>query len=92
MQIDRIPLNQNQKVDKRALPKPEKTVSAVMQMTPPQNDLQRELIEMVGDIVHNHEFGIDTPLRFVGLTSISAIRLAATAYKQYGVRWMPGIW
>ena len=40
---------------------------------------------MVGKIIHNTEFGIDTPLRYVGLTSISAIRLAATAYKQYGV-------
>ena len=85
MQIDAIPLNQNQKVDKRALPKPEKTVSVGMQLTPPQNELQRELVDMVGKIIHNAEFGIDTPLRYVGLTSISAIRLAATAYKQYGV-------
>ena len=85
MQIKSIPLNQNQKVDKRALPKPEKTVSASLQLTPPQNDLQRELMDMVGKILHSTEFGIDTPLRYVGLTSISAIRLAATAYKQFGV-------
>ena len=85
MQIERIPLNQNQKVDKRALPKPEKTVATSMQLTPPQNELQQEIWEMVGKIVHNTEFGIDTPLRYVGLSSISAIRLAATAYKQYGV-------
>ena len=84
MQIERIPLNQNQKVDKRALPKPVKAVQQQMGMEP-QNDLQRELKEMVAKIVHNTEFGVDTPLRFVGLTSISAIRLAATAYKQYGV-------
>ena len=86
MQIERIPLNQNQKVDKRALPKPVKSVAASLQAKQePQNALQRELMEMVGKIVHNTEFGIDTPLRYVGLTSISAIRLAATAFKQYGV-------
>ena len=87
MQIDRIPLNQNQKVDKRALPKPVKSVAVAQQQTirEPENDLQRELVEMIGKIIHNTEFGIDTPLRFVGLTSISAIRLAATAYKQYGI-------
>ena len=87
MQIERIPLNQNQKVDKRALPKPVKSAAAAQQQAgqAPQNELQRELLEMVGKIVHNTEFGIDTPLRYVGLTSISAIRLAATVYKQYGV-------
>ena len=86
MQIDAIPLNQNQKVDKRALPKPEKQLRVEgLEMREPQNDLQRELKEMVEKIIHNTEFGIDTPLRFVGLTSISAIRLASTAYKQYGV-------
>ncbi|MBP5498855.1 MAG: amino acid adenylation domain-containing protein, partial [Muribaculaceae bacterium] len=51
----------------------------------PQNDLQRELVKMIGKIVHNSEFGIDTPLRYVGLTSISAIQLAVATYKQYGV-------
>ena len=87
MQIERIPLNQNQKVDKRALPKPVKSVAVAQQQAgqAPQNELQRELLEMIGKIIHNTEFGIDTPLRYVGLTSISAIRLAATAYKQYGV-------
>ena len=86
LQIERIPLNQNQKVDKRALPKPSKDARSQMAAgRKPENELQRELVEMVGKIIHNTEFGIDTPLRYVGLTSISAIRLAATAYKQYGV-------
>ena len=86
MQIEAIPLNQNQKVDKRVLPKPEKMRNVGnLEVREPQNDLQRELVEMVGKIVHNTDFGIDTPLRYVGLTSISAIRLAATVYKQYGV-------
>ena len=87
MQIDAIPLNQNQKVDKRALPKPVKSAAVLQQITgqAPQNDLQRELVEMVGKIIHTTDFGIDTPLHYVGLTSISAIRLAATTYKKYGV-------
>ena len=85
IQIERIPLNQNQKVDKRALPEPVKSSVRQQMGMPPQNELQRELVEMVGKIIHNTEFGVDTPLRYVGLTSISAIRLAAAAYKQYGV-------
>ena len=87
MQIERIPLNQNQKVDKRALPKPVPCAGISSQQSgrKPENDLQRELLEMIGKIIHNTEFGIDTPLRYVGLTSISAIRLAATTYKKYGV-------
>ena len=86
MQIDAIPLNQNQKVNKRALPKPVKAV-AVQQLTEqaPLNVLEQELLEMVAGIVNNTEFGITTVLGYAGLTSISAIKLAVQVNKRYGV-------
>ncbi len=87
MQIDRIPLNQNQKVNKRALPKPVKS-DAVLQTTAeqaPLNILEQELKEITAAIVNNSDFGITTVLGYVGLTSISAIRLAVLVNKRFGV-------
>ena len=86
MQIDAIPLNQNQKVNKRALPKPEKkAAAAVEESNVPMNVLEQELHEMIAGIVGNSEFGITTPLGYAGLTSISSIRLAVQVNKRYGV-------
>ncbi|MBQ7530968.1 MAG: amino acid adenylation domain-containing protein [Paludibacteraceae bacterium] len=88
MQIDAIPLNQNQKVNKRALPKPEVQRDDVQSTkeAAPLNVLEEELHGMVEKIVSNADFGITTDLRMVGLTSISAIKLATQVFKRYGVQ------
>lgn len=85
MQIDAIPLNQNQKVNKRALPKPEKKAAAAEAVAAPMNVLEQELHQVVADIVGNTDFGVTTVLGYAGLTSISAIRLAVQVNKRYGV-------
>ncbi len=85
MQIDAIPLNQNQKVNKRALPKPEKKASAIEESNVPMNVLEQELHDLVADIVNNKDFGVMTVLGYAGLTSISAIKLAVQVNKRYGV-------
>ena len=85
MQIDAIPLNQNQKVDKRALPKPEKKATSIQVSNAPMNILEQELHELIAGIVNNTDFGITTILGYAGLTSISAIKLAVQVNKRYGV-------
>ena len=88
MQIEKIPLNQNQKVNKKALPKPEKKSDGRSQMeesAAPLNVLEQELHEMVAGIIGNTDFGITTVLGYAGLTSISAIKLAIQVNKRYGI-------
>ena len=87
MQIDAIPLNQNQKVNKRALPKPVKSVAVSQQPTEqaPMNVLEQELHAITAAIVGNKDFGITTILGYAGLTSISAIKLAVQINKRFGV-------
>ena len=85
MQIEAIPLNQNQKVNKRALPKPEKKAAVVEESNVPMNVLEQELHEMIAGIVNNQDFGITTILGYAGLTSISAIKLAVQMNKRFGV-------
>jgi len=86
MQIDKIPLNQNQKVDKRALPKPVKSApSSDTASATPLNILEQELKTIISDIIKTDDFLITDILGFIGLTSISAIKLATAIYKKYGV-------
>ncbi len=89
MQIDAIPLNQNQKVNKRALPKPEKKAAAVEASNVPMNVLEETLHEMIAGIVNSKDFGVTTVLGYAGLTSISAIRLAVQVNKRFGVTLEP---
>ena len=87
MQIEKIPLNQNQKVNKKALPKPLKSVAVPQQQaeSAPLNLLEQELHELVANIIGNTDFGITTILGYAGLTSISAIKLAIQVNKRYGI-------
>ena len=85
MQIDKIPLNQNQKVNKKALPKPEKKAVAIEESNVPLNVLEQELKDMIAEIINNSDFGITTVLGYAGLTSISSIKLAVQVNKRYGI-------
>ena len=87
MQIEAIPLNQNQKVNKKALPKPVLSVTTESQQaeSAPLNLLEQELHEIIAGIVNHTDFGVTTLLGSAGLTSISAIKLAIQVNKRYGI-------
>ena len=89
MQIDAIPLNQNQKVNKKALPKP--TISEKGKgngedyAAVPLNVLEQELHDIIAEIINTKDFGVTTVLGYVGLTSIMGIKLAIQINKRFGV-------
>lgn len=86
MQIERIPLTQNHKVDKRALPKPEhQSASVEVESSVPMNILESELHEIIASVINTEQFGVATPLAYVGLTSIASIKLATQIYKRYNI-------
>ena len=72
MQIDKIPLNQNHKVNKKALPVPERKIEETV---PPVTETQKKLYDIIREIVGHDSFGITTDIYDAGLTSIGAIRL-----------------
>ena len=86
MQIDAIPLNQNQKVNKKALPKPEKKAAEMeVESNVPMNVLEKEIHDIIAQIINTEDFGVTTVLGYVGLTSIMAIKLAIQINKRFGV-------
>ena len=73
MQIEKIPLNQNQKVDKKALPYP--VITASEDATPPETEMQKQIFGIVAEVIGHSGFGIDTDLFESGLTSIGMLKL-----------------
>lgn len=88
MQIDRIPLNQNQKVNKKALPKPEPKGKTDRRDKPaaPLNVLEKEIHAIVADVIGTTDFGITDLFAELGLTSISSIKLAMLIYDKFGIQ------
>lgn len=82
MQIDAIPLNQNQKVNRRALPTPKRKVEKII---PPQNEIQKKIFDLVAEIIGHTEFGIDTDIQLAGLTSIGMLQLNVQLSETFGV-------
>ena len=72
MQLDEIPLTQNQKVNKRVLPLPKR---AETDHTKPETEAQQKAYDCCKDVLGHADFGIDTDLDEAGLSSIGAMRL-----------------
>ena len=86
MQLDKIPLNQNSKVNRRALPVPELTMPELEETANrPANLLEEKLKQMVGGIIGQDNMPLSIPLELAGVTSIGFIRLSAMIYRQYGI-------
>jgi amino acid adenylation domain-containing protein len=85
MQLDKIPLNQNGKVDRRKLPAPTFTGQKAEDTVRPLNDLETQISETVSAILGHNQFGITTNLLRAGLTSLSSIKLAAALDEKFGV-------
>ncbi len=81
MQIERIPLNQNGKVNRRALPhiqlQAEENVA-------PGNELEKAIFDAVACVLKHEDFGVTTDLMYAGLNSLSAIKAAALITENTG--------
>lgn len=81
MQLDQIPLNQNGKVNRKALPRIQIRQEEIL---PPKTELQKQLVDIVGRLLKETEIGINTDLMYAGLNSLSAIKAAALMTEKTG--------
>ena len=83
IQLDEMPLTPNGKVDTKALPLPE--IKAEERVAP-ATDTERELFRITAELLRHEDFGVTSNLISMGLTSLSAMRLAMTITQQMGVQ------
>ena len=81
MQIDAIPLNQNQKVNKRALPQPQ---LKQREKVAPEGEDEQAVYDILAGILGTRDFGVTTDVYEAGLTSVSSIRFAILLSKRFG--------
>lgn len=85
MQIEKIPLNPNGKVDRRKLPAPEFTDNSAESEVRPLNDLEAKIFAVAAEVLGHEQFGLTTNLLRAGLTSLSSIKFAAEIDTKIGV-------
>lgn len=85
MQIEKIPLNVNGKVDKRALPEPAFAADEDEESGPrARTELEEKLYGILSPILGTEDFPVEKPLEDLGLTSISALMLAVDIEDAFG--------
>ncbi|MBR6040981.1 MAG: amino acid adenylation domain-containing protein [Clostridia bacterium] len=86
VQLDKIPLTPNGKVNRRALPKPELPAVGAEDDTHEDNALEAALREIVGQAINAPHPPLGTQLAWLGLTSLGTIRLSAWLFKRFDVK------
>ena len=81
MQIDKIPLNQNSKVNKRALPQPKREKKEVVA---PSNEKEEKILSIAKKVLGYEEIGVTNDLFEAGLTSISSIKFITMVSEELG--------
>jgi amino acid adenylation domain-containing protein len=85
MQIEKIPLNVNGKVDRRALPEPVFSSTEEETSGPrARTALEEQLYELISPIIGQKDYPVDLGLDQLGLTSISTLMLAVEIEEKFG--------
>ncbi|MBR1483615.1 MAG: amino acid adenylation domain-containing protein [Ruminococcus sp.] len=86
MQIDKIPLNPNGKVDKRKLPEPAIQNNESEEGKRALNTLEEQLCAMVSEITGFESRSVTDSLVSLGLTSLTTIMFSAKLYERFGLK------
>ncbi|WAA10277.1 non-ribosomal peptide synthetase [Fervidibacillus albus] len=84
IQVDTLPLTQNGKVDRKALPNPT-TESEKIFYAPPTNATERKLAEIWKETLHLSKVGITDDFFELGGHSIKAAVVKSAIYQQFGI-------
>jgi amino acid adenylation domain-containing protein len=85
LRLDRIPLTPNGKVDRRALPKPDRTGAGGARREPPRTDTERALVAIWEETLGQRGLGIDDDFFESGGHSLKVARVMDLVQKRLGV-------
>ncbi len=80
MQLDELPRTPSGKVDYRNLPDPD--VVQTLENVPPETEKERKLLDIARNLLQRDDFGITDDLFLLGLTSMTAMKMAVMAAKE----------
>ena len=82
-QLEKFPKTPNGKTDFKNLPDPKIDVDEFVK---PRNELEQQLFNIVSDILGIDEFGVNTDLFSIGLTSLTVIKLTSAIYNNLNIQ------
>ncbi|MBQ6512475.1 non-ribosomal peptide synthetase [Methanobrevibacter sp.] len=85
IQMDEFPKTPNGKTDFKNLPDPHIDLDAFVE---PSNDIEQGIFDIVSDLLGTSEFGVNTDLFKVGLTSLSVVQLVSAVYEKFNTQLM----
>jgi amino acid adenylation domain-containing protein len=85
IQMDEFPKTPNGKTDFKNLPDPHIDLDA---FTEPSNDIEQRIFDIVSELLETTEFGVNTDLFKVGLTSLSVVQLVSAVYEKFNTQLM----
>ena len=84
MQIDAISLNQNQKVNRKALPKPDMSaMKSNTEIIQPRTDAEKRVCGVISEITGANNLGVNMTLEEIGINSIAMIRLSISLSREF---------
>lgn len=85
IQIDKMPLTANGKIDRNAMPMPELEADASTKYEAPKNDLERKLVEIWKEILEVKNVGVNNNFFDLGGQSLNATILLYRINKEFGI-------
>ncbi len=85
MQMDKLPLTSNGKIDRKALPEPDNSVSTGTEYEAPRNEIEEKLVEIWKEVLYVEKIGINDSFFELGGHSLKATSLSAKIHKQLNV-------
>jgi len=83
VQLEKIPMNSNGKVDRKALPQPTVNTSNGIEYVSPQNEIEEKLVMMFSKVLDIEKIGINDNFFDIGGNSILLIKLHALLDTEY---------
>ena len=85
IQMDEFPKTPNGKTDFKNLPDPHIDLDEFIE---PSNDIEQGIFDIVSELLGTSEFGVNTDLFKVGLTSLSVVQLVSAVYDKFNTQLM----
>lgn len=86
IRMDRLPLTANGKIDRDALPEPERSNYSEKEYTAPGNDMERKLVELWGEVLKKAGIGIEDDFFDTGGHSLKAAALVSAISRSLGLQ------
>lgn len=84
VQLEKLPLTTNGKVNRRLLPKPQESGSTAADKTPPRNETESRLVRLWSEVLGVPQVGVHDNFFALGGHSLKAMALCAQILKEFG--------